>query len=124
MDPSRLDAPFTLSPEAEIHFRYLLRYIAENVPETSDLIPVLCRGKIITTWTWRGASPLKEFSDEEFSIGYYRPDQVANWPRVRVAGAELAANNDTLEKASGLHLALTEATAGEPMSGRVIGRRY
>lgn len=116
--------PFTVSPAAEAHLRELLRYVAETVPETSDLVPTLCRGKSITTWSWQGASALPEYSDEDYCIIYYRPEQVAGWPQVRVAGAELAASGETLEKMRGLHLELAGTTEGDPMSGRIVGRRY
>jgi hypothetical protein len=118
------NALFTVSPAAEAHLRELLRYVAETVPETVNQVPTLCRGKSITTWSWRGASALPEYSDEDYSIIYYRPEQVADWPRVRVAEADLAISSDTLEKMRGLHLALEETTGGDLMSGRVVGRRY
>jgi hypothetical protein len=118
------DVPFTVSPSAEAHLQEMLRYVAETVPETADLIPVLCRGMSRTTWAWRGASPMPEYSDEEYSIVYHRPDQVAEWPRVRLAGADLATAPETLEKMRGLHLLLTGATEGEPLSGRIMSRRY
>lgn len=124
LPPTVLDAPFTVSQEADTHFRNLLRYVADTVPETADLVPVLSRGATVTTWTWRGASALKEYSDEEYCISYHQPHQVANWPRVRMVGTILATHPDTLEKAHGLDLVLTEVTDGEPLSGRVIGRRY
>src|SRR5262245_37683686 len=113
------DAPFTVSPAADAHLREVLRYGAEHVPEAGALVHVLCRGKSMTTWTWRGATALPEFTDEEYSIGYYRPEQVAGWPRVRVALAEVAAGPEVLEQMRGLHLMLTGAIDGEPLSGRV-----
>jgi hypothetical protein len=67
---------------------------------------------------------MPEYSDEEYSIVYHRPDQVAEWPRVRVAGVDLATDPETLEKMRGLHLVLTGATDGEPLAGQVMGRRY
>jgi hypothetical protein len=119
-----LNAPFTVSPAAEAHIREVLRYIAETVPETVDLIPTLCRGKSITTWSWHGASALPEYSDEDYSIVYYRPEQVADWPRVHVAGADLAVSVEMFERMRGLHLVLTGTTEGDPLSGRIVGRRY
>jgi hypothetical protein len=118
------DVPFTVSPAADAHLRVVLRYVAETVPETADLVPVLCRGRSMTTWTWRGGSALPEYLDEEYFIGYYCPEQVAGWPRVRVALADLAASPETLEQMRGLHLIMTGATEGEPLSGRVTGRRF
>ena len=119
------DVPFTVSPAAEAHLREWLRYVAETVPETAALVPVLCpRGSATTTWAWQGAFARPEYTDEEYSVIHYRPEQVAGWPRVRVAGADLAADPETLEKLRGLHLVLTGATEGEPLSGRVVGRRY
>jgi hypothetical protein len=115
---------FTLSPEAEAHFREVLSYVVGLVPETADLVPVLCRGRSMTTWTWFGASALPAYSDEEYSVGFYRPEQVADWPLVRVSGAQLVVNPETLEKLRGVHLVLTDATEGESLSGRVVGRRY
>ena len=114
---------FTVSPEAEAHFREVLRFIAECVPETADLVPALCRGRSWTTWAWRGASAIPEYSDEEYSVRYYHPRQVADWPRVRVAGTDLAADPEALAKMLGLHLVLTGATEGEPLSGQVVARR-
>src|SRR5262245_7716362 len=101
------DAPFTVSPAADAHLRELLRFVAETVPESADMVPVLCRGKSMTTWTWRGASALPEYSVEEYFISYYRPEEVAGWPRVRVGLAELAARPEILEQMRGLHLLLT-----------------
>jgi hypothetical protein len=119
------DVPFTVSPAAAAHLRETLRYVAETVPDTALLVPALCRrGRSVTTWAWRGASAMPEYSDEEYSVVYYRPEQVAEWPRVRVAGTDLAADPDTLAKMRGLHLVLTEAAEGEPLSGRIMGRRY
>jgi hypothetical protein len=118
------DLLFTVSPAAEAHLREVLRYVAETVPETADLVPALCRGRSTTTWAWRGASAMPEYSDEDYSVRHYRPEQVADWPRVRVAGADLAIHPDTLEKVRGLHLVLTEETGDDPLSGRIVGRRY
>lgn len=118
------DAPFTVSPAAEDHLREVLRYVAETVPEAADLVPTLCRGNSRTTWAWRGASATPEYSDEDYSVRCYRPEQVADWPRVRVAGADLAADPATLERMRGLHLLLTGATEGEPLSGQVVARRH
>jgi hypothetical protein len=124
VQPMTRHVPFTFSQEAEAHFRALLSYVVEVVPETADLVPVLCRGKSMTTWMWCGASALPEYSDEEYSLSFYRPEQVADYPRVRMSWAELAVYPETLEKLRGLHLELTEATDGESLSGRVVGRRY
>jgi hypothetical protein len=117
------DMPFTVSAAAEAHLREVLRYVAETVPETK-LVPVLRREKSKMIWALGGAFARPEYSDEDYSVGYYRPGQVADWPRVRVAGADLAASPETLEKLRGLHLVLQQATEGEPLSGRVVGRRY
>lgn len=117
------DVPFTVSPAAEAHLRELIRYVAEAVPETAGLIPILCRGRCVTTWTWEGASARPDYSDEDYYIGYYRPEQAADWPRMRVAGTDLAASRDTLERLRGLHLDLAEKVEGDPLSGRVVGRR-
>jgi len=118
-----LDVPFTLSPAAEVHLRDVLRYVVETVPETTSMVPALCRGKSSTTWAWRGASAIPEYSDEEYSIRFYTPEQVADWPRVRVAGLELAAETQTLANMLGLHLEMSGASEGEPLSGQVIARR-
>src|SRR5688572_23971239 len=99
-----LEVPFTVSPTAEAHLREVLRYVAETVPEMADLVPALCRGRSRTTWTWRGASAVPEYSDEEYSVRFYRSELVADWPRVRVAGADLAAEPETLTRMRGLHL--------------------
>ena len=93
------------------------------MPETADLVPALCRGRSRTTWDWRGASAMPEYSDEDYSVHYYRPEQVADWPRVRVAGADLACDPETLERMRGLHVMLTEATEDEPLSGQLVARR-
>ena len=122
--PVARDGPFTVSPAAEAHLRELIRYVAEAVPETAGLTPALCRGKCVTTWTWEGASARPDYSDEDYYIGFYRPEQVAGWPRVRLAGVDVAADRDVLERMRGLHLELTEKTAGDPLTGRVVGRRY
>jgi len=124
LQPMTQDVPFTVSPAADAHLREVLRFVAENVPESADLVPVLCRGKSMTTLTWRGASALPEYTVEEYSISYYRPEEVSNWPRVRVALAEVAARPEILEQMRGLHLTLTGAIEGEPLSGRVVGRRF
>ena len=99
-----LDVSFTVSPAAETHLREVLSYVAETVPETADLVPTLYRGRSGTTWAWRGASAIPEYSDEEYSVRYFRPEQVADWPRVRVAGVDLAIDPETLERMWGLHL--------------------
>jgi len=67
---------------------------------------------------------MPEYSDEDYSVRHYRPEQVADWPRVRVAGADLAAHPETLERLRGLNLELNGAQTGEPLSGQVVGRRY
>ena|SRR5438105_3640019 len=118
------NAPFTVSAAAEAHLREWLRYVAETVPETADLVPALWRGKSITTWSWRGTSASPEYSDEIYSIIYYHPEHVVEWPRVRVAGVELAAHSETLEKMRGLHLVLTETTESDVLAGEIVGRRY
>lgn len=118
-----LDAPFTVSPAAEAHLREVLRYVVETVPETASMVPALCPGKSSTTWAWRGASAVPEYSDEEYAIRFYSPEQVADWPRLRMAGLELAAEPKMLENMRGLHLELTGATEGELLSGQVIARR-
>jgi len=118
------DVPFTVSPAAEAHLGEVLRYIAESVPETADLVPVLSRGRSTTTWTWQGASARPEYSDEDYSVGYYRPEQVADWPRVWVAGRDLAVCPETLDRLRGLNLEPKGARDGEPLSGQVFGRRY
>jgi hypothetical protein len=115
---------FTVSPAAESHLREVLSYIAETVPETAELLPALYRGRSGTTWAWRGASAIPEYSDEEYSIRYFRPEQVADWPRVRVAGMDPAIEPETLERMWGLHLGLTGAEVGEPLSGQVVARRH
>src|SRR5262249_8549130 len=107
VQPMTQDAPFTVSPAADAHLREVLRYVAETVPETAGLVPVLCRGRSMTTWTWRGGSALPEYSDEEYFIRHYHPEQVAGWPRVRVALTDLAASPEILEQMQGLHLLLT-----------------
>lgn len=118
------NVPFTVTPAAEAHLRELLRYVAETVPETADLVPALCRGRSRTTWAWRGGSAMPEYTDEDYAVRYYRPEQVADWPRLRVAGADLAADPETLTGLRGLELVLTEASDGEPLSGQVVARRY
>ena len=118
------DVPFTVSVAAEAHLREVLRFVAETVPETAELVPVLCRGRSTTTWTWQGASARPEYSDEDYSIGHYRPEQVAGWPRVRVAGTDLAVHPETLDRMRGLDLELKGARDGEPLAGQVFGRRY
>jgi hypothetical protein len=118
------DAPFTVSSAAAAHVRAVLRYVADAVPETADLVPALRRGGSRTTWVWEGGSARPEFSDEDYSVGYYRPEQVADWPRVRVAGTELAADRETLDRLRGLHLMLTAAIDGDPLSGQLVVRRY
>ena len=120
-----LDMPFTVSPVAEAHLRQVLRYVAETVPdEVAGLVPALCLSRSWTTWAWRGTAAMPEYSEEEYCIRYYRPEQVADWPRVRVAGADLAADTETLTKMSGLHLGMTGVTEGEPLSGHVVARRH
>ena len=118
------DVPFTISPAAAAHLRELLHYVAETVPEATGQIPVLYRGRSRTTWAWRGASAMPEYSDEEYSVRYYRPEQVAGWPRVRVAEVDLAVDPETLDRMRGLHLVLTGGTEGEPLSGQVVARRH
>lgn len=119
-----LDVPFTVSPAAEAHLREVLRLVVEIVPEAADLVPALCLGRSSTTWAWRGASALPEYTDEAYCIRCYRAEQVADWPRVRVAGADLAAEPETLARMSGLHLGLTTVIEGELLSGQVVARRH
>jgi hypothetical protein len=102
----------------------LLHHVAETVPEAAGLVPALCRERSRTTWAWRGASAMPEYSDEDYTVRYYRPEQVADWPLVRVAGADLAVDPGTLDRMRGLHLVLTGGTEGEPLSGQVVARRY
>ena len=118
------DVPFTVSPAAEVHLREWLRYIVEAVPEAAELVPVLCRGRSRTTWTWEGASARPDYSDEDYSIGLHRPEEATDWPRARVADADLAVGPETFARMRGLHLVLPDATDGEPLSGQVVGRRY
>ena len=117
--------PFTVSPTAEAHLCEVLRDVAETVPEMPDLVPALCRGRSRTTWTWRGASAMPEYSDEEYSVRFYRPELVADWPRVQVPspGRNWPPNPRRLPGCGGLHLGLTGAIEGEPLSGQVVARR-
>ena len=116
------DVPFTVSASAEAYFREALGDGA-SIPETVGLVPALCYGRYMTTWALRGRA-IPEYTAQVYSVGYYRPDQVAGWPRVRVAGADLAVHPETLAGLRGLHLELEPGTAGQPFSGGVVGRRY
>jgi hypothetical protein len=119
------EALFTVAPAVGAYLRELLRYVAETVPETAELVPVLCpRGSATTTWAWHGAFARPEYTDEVYSVVHHRAEQVADWPRVQVAGVDLAANPETLLRMRGVQLLLTGVTGGEALSGQLVARRY
>jgi len=97
--------------------------MGETVSGTAGLVPAVCWRRTLVDWSFQEwFAP--DYSEGEYSIGYYRPDHVAGWPRVRVAGTEMAVYPEMFEMMRGLHLVLKGATEGEPLSGRVVGRRY
>lgn len=114
------DLPFTVSPSAAAYIEEALR-LAKAEPEFAGLVPAFCFHSSATAWTPDGRSI--DFLPRGH-IGWYKPGDVADWDRCRVAGVDFAIHSELLEELRGTSLEVGEAEIDWPASQGLVARRY
>jgi hypothetical protein len=103
--------PFVASFDALAHIVKTIR-LAVREPEIVGLVPTLFYCFNSSAWEEESGRITENIPYGYFEIGWYRPDQVTDFVEMRILGARMFVDRDTLDRLTGKQLVLRSVDSG------------